>query len=233
VVESRLVVRELVAGRRFAVRSVLCTEAARADLGDVLAGVPQVLIAPDALIRRIVGFQFHGGCLAVAERGRPPSLDAVLAPAPQRLVVLERVSNPDNVGGVFRNARAFGADAVILGPGCTDPLSRKAIRAAMGASLVLPFATAGDWPAALARLQAAGLERIALSPRSDALAVTAFGATRPRPARFALLVGAEGPGLGSDALGAADVVVRIPMAPGVDSLNVATATGIALHRLTG
>jgi tRNA G18 (ribose-2'-O)-methylase SpoU len=226
-------VRDLVAGRRFPVRSVLCTEAARAGLGDVLAGVPCVLVAPDALIRRVVGFQFHGGCLAVAERGALPSLEALLADAPRRLVVLEQVSNPDNVGGVFRNARAFGADAVVLGPGCTDPLSRKAIRAAMGASLVLPFAPAGDWPAALDRLRAAGLTCVALTPRPEAVDVTALGAAQPIPPRFALLVGAEGPGLGPDALAAADLRVRIAMAPGVDSLNVATASGIALHHLCG
>jgi tRNA G18 (ribose-2'-O)-methylase SpoU len=226
-------VRELVAGGRFRVRSVLCTEAAQTSLGDVLAGVPRVLVAPDAVIRRVVGFEFHGGCLAVAERGELPSLDALLASGPHRLVVLERVSNPDNVGGVFRNARAFGADAVVLGPHCTDPLSRKAIRAAMGASLVLPFAEAGDWPAALARLRAAGLTRVALTPRPDAVDVTALGATQPVPSRLALLVGAEGPGLGPEALAAADLLIRIAMAQGVDSLNVATATGIALHRLLG
>src|SRR6185436_16712351 len=104
---------------RFPVRSVLVTEAARDSLGDVLAAVPLVLVAPDAVIRHVVGYAFHGGCLAVAERGEPRSLDALLAGLPRGpacLVVLDGVSYLDNVGGVFRNARAFGADGVVLGP---------------------------------------------------------------------------------------------------------------------
>ena len=233
IAESRLVVRQLLAGGRFRVRSVLCTEAARATLGAELDAAPAVLVAPDALIKRVVGFAFHGGCLAAAERGIPASLDMLLAAhagGPCCLVVLDRVSNPDNVGGVFRNALAFGADGVILGPGCTDPLFRKAIRAAMGASLALPFAHADDCAATLERLRVAGFTIVALTPRADAIDVAALGAETV-PARFALVVGAEGPGLSAAVRGAADVALRIAMAPGVDSLNVATASGIALHRL--
>src|SRR5207247_827603 len=122
--------------------------------------------------------------------------------------------------GVFRNATAFGARAVLLGPGCGDPLYRKAIRVSMGGALHTPFAAVPVWPADLARLRAAGFTLIALTPTaSDDIA--AFGRTRALPSRTALLVGGEGEGLSRAARAAADVAVRIPMAPGVDSLNVA------------
>jgi tRNA G18 (ribose-2'-O)-methylase SpoU len=227
-------VRQLLAGRNFRVLSVLVTAAKRASLGDELAAVPTVLVATDPVIKRVVGFTFHGGCLAVAERGVPPSLDVLLAAHPAGpccLLVLDGLSNPDNVGGVFRNAAAFGADAVVLAPGCTDPLSRKALRAAMGASLVLPFAWVPDLAAALAQLRAAGLTLVALTPRADAVDVVALGIGCAVPSRCALLVGAEGAGLSAAAQATADLALRIAMAPGVDSLNVATASGIALHRL--
>jgi tRNA G18 (ribose-2'-O)-methylase SpoU len=143
-------------------------------------------------------------------------------------VVLEQVSNADNVGGIFRNAAAFGVDAVLLGPSCTDPLYRKAIRTSMGAALKIPFALMEDWPADLHRLKAQGSRLMALTPALDAQPLDASSVA----SRTALLVGHEGDGLSDQALGAADVAARIPMAAGVDSLNVATATAIALYALS-
>src|SRR5213594_1168362 len=137
VAESRQVVRRLL-GSRFRARSVLATEAAAADLRDVLADGLPVYVAPEETLGRVVGFNFHRGCLAVGERGAELPLDALLDT--RLLVVLEGVTNPDNVGGVFRNAMAFAAGGVLLAPGCSDPLYRKAIRVSMGGTLVVPCA---------------------------------------------------------------------------------------------
>ncbi len=147
-------------------------------------------------------------------------------------MVLEGVSNADNVGGVFRNAAAFGADGVLLSPTCCDPLYRKAIRTSMAATLRVPFARAGadDWPGALTSVKAAGFTIVALTPRQPSETLAAF-TSRPRPARIALLVGTEGDGLTPEAEAAADYRVRIPIAGGIDSLNLAVATGIALYSL--
>jgi tRNA G18 (ribose-2'-O)-methylase SpoU len=129
-------------------------------------------VAPLRVLESIVGFEFHRGCVALGERGPELALDDLLAAAPRRLVLLEGVSNPDNVGGVLRVARALGADAAVLSPGCCDPLYRKAVRVSMGAALTLPFITVADWQRALVRVRAVGFTgsftpaAIATSPRS-------------------------------------------------------------------
>ena len=150
----------------------------------------------------------------------------------RRVVVLEGVANADNVGGAFRNAAAFGVDAVVLSPTCCDPLYRKAIRTSMGAALRVPFARAGaaEWPAALGRLRAAGFTLVALTLREPSETLDAFAA-RARPARLALIVGTEGAGLSAAVESSADVRVRIPIRGDVDSLNLASAVGIALYAL--
>lgn len=227
VVESRLLVQKLLASR-FRLRSILATEGALADLDGALAprgGDACVYLAKAGTIQQIVGFAFHGGCLAVAERGDPLGLDDLLADA-RLLVALEGVTNPDNVGGVFRNAAAFGADGVVLAPGCGDPLYPKAARVAMGGSLQVPFVHAPDWLAALARLKAAGFTLVALTPDANAVELDALRV----PDRVALVLGAEGEGLGAGSRTAADMVATVGMAAGADSLNVATASGIALYR---
>jgi tRNA G18 (ribose-2'-O)-methylase SpoU len=233
VVESRTVVRCLVGGARFATRSVLCTAPALDALADVLGplDVP-VYVATDATIRSVVGFDFHRGCLALGERRAGDDVAAVARGAGRVVVGLERVANPDNVGGVFRNALALGAGGVVLSPGAGDPLYRKAIRVSMGATLAEPFAEAADWPAALAALREAGFTLIALVPRGeDAVDVAALGRDVPLPARTALLLGNEGDGLAVASRALADLRVSIAMASGADSLNVASAAAIALHRL--
>jgi len=228
VAEGQHMVRRLVAGGRFRPRSVLLTAAALEPLAALLATVDApVFVAAPAVLRGVVGFDFHHGCVGLGERGAATTLADVLAARPAVLVVLETIANPDNVGGVFRNARALGADAVLLGPGCCDPLYRKTVRVSIGATLEVPFAPLVDWPADLARLRAAGFTVVGLTPDAGAVDL----ATLRRPARVALLVGSERDGLTPAARAAADVEVRIAMMPDGDSLNVATAAAIALHRL--
>jgi tRNA G18 (ribose-2'-O)-methylase SpoU len=224
VVETRAVVRELLASR-FRTRAILVNDASLDALASVVADVP-VYVAPIELRREVVGFNFHRGCLALGERPPARALDDLLAAAPRRLVVLDDVTDPDNVGAVFRHARAFGADGIVLSTGCADPLYRKAIRVSMGASLQVPFVHVDAITGAIARLRADGVIVLALTPRDgvDLRAVVP-------PARMALLLGTEGPGLHPDVVAAADRAVTIGMEPGVDSVNVATAAAIALHAL--
>jgi tRNA G18 (ribose-2'-O)-methylase SpoU len=158
-------------------------------------------------------------------------MDELLAPM-RILVILEAVANPDNVGGVFRNAAAFGAGGVLLSPTCCDPLYRKAIRTSMGATLQVPYARAGadDWPGAIARVRSAGFTIVALTPREPSETLSAF-AVRAHTPRIALIVGTEGAGLTPEVEAAADYRVRVPISGTVDSLNVAVAAGIALYAL--
>jgi tRNA G18 (ribose-2'-O)-methylase SpoU len=226
IAEGRHVVRRLLASRRFRVRSLLLTPAAQAGLADLLSTVPGVaaFVVSQEAMNAIAGFNIHRGCLAAGQR-LPPARWEDLAAGATRLVVLERVSNADNVGGIFRNAAAFGVDAVLLGPSCADPLYRKAIRTSMGAALQVPFAAMEDWPKDLSNLRALGFGLWALTPSSEARLLR----HAEPPARLAWLVGHEGEGLSEAALAHADARVRIQMAEGIDSLNVATAAAIALY----
>jgi tRNA G18 (ribose-2'-O)-methylase SpoU len=227
-VESREVVRRLLVERRFRLRSVLLTERALETVRDLLDETTTVYLAANDVICAVVGFNFHRGCMGIAERGVPTGLDGLLATAPGALVVCECLSNPDNVGGVFRNAMAFGVDGIVLSSGCADPLSRKTVRTSLGGSLRVPFAEVTEWPGTLARLRTAGFTIVALTTR-DGDDLASFAA----PARTALLLGSEGNGLTEGALALADRRATIRMVAGVDSLNVAVACGIALDRLVG
>lgn len=233
--EGRLVVRRLLEDGRFPVRSVLVSAAARGDLADLLDARPALdaFVASLDALRGLTGFDLHRGCLALAERPAPEPAAALVSRlgAARLVVVLEEVGDADNVGGVFRNALAFGAGAVLVSPGCCDPLYRKAIRTSMAASLRVPFARVEPWPGGLDLLRRAGFALVALTPSAEARDLAAFARDPARPSRVALLAGAEGPGLSPATLALADAKVRIPMAPGVDSLNLATATGIGLHQL--
>jgi tRNA G18 (ribose-2'-O)-methylase SpoU len=231
VAEGRLVVARMAAQRRHPMRSVLLSDAAAAAMTATLASVAPdvpIYVVPQAVMNGVVGFNIHRGCLALAVRpAAPPGLETLSLAALDRLVVAEGVNNPDNVGGLFRNAAALGAGAIVLGPGCGDPLYRKAIRTSMAASLHLPWAVAGPWPAALQAIRAAGFGVVACTPSSEAPSLydTAL------PGRAAVLVGSEGDGLTDEALAAADLCVRIPMHGGMDSLNVATAAAVVLGAL--
>ncbi len=210
------------------------TAPALATLEDALAsrpGIP-VYVAPQPVMNAITGFNIHRGCLALGTRPSTVPVETMLdrVPAVSRVVVLDAVSNPDNVGGIFRSTAALGAGPVLLGPGCGDPLYRKAIRTSMGASLVVPFTMAGSWAAVGTALKTRGFIVVALTPAGET-PIAAVAAAISREPRVALLAGAEGDGLGADALAISDCRVRIPMAGGVDSLNVSVAVGIALHSL--
>ena len=234
VAESRLVVHALLAHTRMQTRSLFVTQAALTSLEGLLSGRKDdlpVYLGAHQLLRQVVGFKVHRGCLALGERAAPVTDGELSALSTARLVVvLERVSNPDNVGSIFRNAAAFGAECVLLSPHCCDPLYRKAIRTSLGATLRVPYGEIVDWPDGLNRLHEQGYTRVALTPEADASSLAAFAAGAPP--RVALLLGTEGAGLSDHAAASVDHRVRIPMAPGVDSLNVATAAGIALYALS-
>ena len=234
IAEGRQVVRRLLSAGRYRVRSALVTPPALHALGEALAeaGVPTYLVRQD-VVEAVVGMEFHHGCLAAGERGAEPTAEALIAETrSDRIVVLEGLGDSSNVGALFRNALAFGVGAVFLAPGTADPLYRKAIRVSSGATVALPFARLADWPRDLERLRDAGYTVLALTPRAEAVDIGELGDRRPLPARLALLLGTEGRGLSAEALAAADLQVRIPMAPEMDSLNVAAAGAVALHWLS-
>jgi tRNA G18 (ribose-2'-O)-methylase SpoU len=229
VAEGRLVVRRLVEAGTFHVRSVLVTPAALPGLEDVLDSFPAYLCEQQTM-NAIAGFNFHRGCLALGDR--PPRNDALsgLARA-HRLLALEGIGNPDNVGGLFRAAAAFGINGVVLDRACGDPLYRKAIRTSMGAVLRVPFAELDDWVADLRGLRDGGAEVVALTPDLSATPLADYTARFARERRLVLMLGAEGPGLSPAAFASASATVRIPIAADVDSLNVVVAAGIALAAL--
>ncbi|MEO8071106.1 MAG: RNA methyltransferase [Acidobacteriota bacterium] len=234
IAEGRFVVRRLLGASRARLLSLLLNDAALNGLGDVLGQVAvdlDVYVASPEVITAATGFNMHRGCLALAERPAALSVEALLG-ASQFVAVLERVVDPDNVGSVFRNAEAFGAEAVLLSPGCCDPLYRKSLRTSSAAALMVPFALATPWPQALDDLRTAGFTVVAMTPGDGSIDIGAFVRRAEAREKLAVLLGTEGDGLTSEALAHVDVRVRIPMGSGVDSLNIATAAGIALHRLS-
>ena len=233
VVEGRGTLRCLIEKSSLRPRSVLLGDPALAALADVLACLdPDVPIyrAPRQVLEAISGVAIHRGALALVERPPARERDRFIDALPEgdsRLIVLEGLTNHDNVGGMFRNAMAFGVDGALLCPRCCDPLYRKAIRTSMGGSLCIPFARATAWPDDLERLRARGYTIAALDPAGE---VALGDASLEWPRRLALVVGTEGPGISPETRAAADLRIRIEMRPGIDSINVATAAAIALHR---
>lgn len=219
--EGVLVIRRLLESR-YPVRSLLLAANRVGALADVLDRVDApVYVASQAVMDAVVGFPIHRGALAAADRVPLPSVAEVVAAA--RLVgVVEGINDHENMGSLFRNAAAFGVDAVLLSADCCDPLYRRSVRVSLGHVLHVPFTTLGS-PNELD-----GFTTMALTPAVDA---EVLGDVAPG-GRVAVLVGAEGSGLRPETLAAADRRVRIPMAPGVDSLNVATAAAIAFHHLS-
>jgi tRNA G18 (ribose-2'-O)-methylase SpoU len=226
VVEGPLVVRRLVRSD-YRLRCLLVTERGLRSLADDLALVDApVYLATQAVVDAIGGFNFHRGALASADRRPLPDLTPAVG-ATDLVVVVEGVNDHENLGALFRNAAALGAGAVVLDPTTADPLYRRATRVSMGHVLSVPYTRAQEWPGAIARLQDLGFEVLALTPAPDADDVRHVDAG----GRRAVLVGGEGPGLSAAALAAADRRVRVTMADGVDSLNVATAAAVVLHHL--
>lgn len=228
IVEGKVTLGRLVEASRFAIESVFLGENRVEGLTPLLAklgpGVP-VYMAPQAVMDEITGFHIHRGVLAVARRSEEQSVGELITSlddGPLTLLALAELSNHDNVGACFRNATALGADAVVMDEASCDPLYRKAIRVSAGTVLSLPFARSGDGAGLLATLEAAGVETWALTPSGG----EALHTLAP-PQRLAILLGAEGPGLPRQLMDRCRRV-SIPMTPGIDSLNVATAGAIAL-----
>ena len=229
IAEGVVVLEKLIAAGRHPLRSVLLADKRVVALRPLLEALPAdvpVYAAGQAVVDAIAGFPMHRGVLGLGQRAEP-SAEALLAALPSKALVvgLMGIANHDNMGGLFRNAAAFGADAVLVSADCCDPLYRKAIRVSVGAALTVRFARLGPEQDMAGLLAGGGFEVLALSPAGEATLRDLVA--RPRQA---VLLGAEGPGLPADVL-ANCRTVRIPMAGGFDSLNVATAGGIVLHRL--
>jgi tRNA G18 (ribose-2'-O)-methylase SpoU len=222
IAESERVVRRLI-GSGLPVHSVLLTPPRLATLADALAGPYPVFVAAQPVLDAIAGFHVHRGCLAIGERPAP----APPPPGARALVVAEDLTDVDNLGALARHAAAFGADGLMLSPRCADPYYRKAIRVSLGAVFTLPVVRAREWPGELQALRSAGVATIGAVVEPGATPLALFSP----PPRFALLLGAEGPGLSAAARAACDHLVTIPMSPGADSLNVATAGAIFLWAL--
>ena len=205
--------------------------ASRPDLvARLLASRTTVYLAHQDLLDGLAGFHVHRGALALAPRRPGPSLEqleqeAIQTDAP--LLIVEGVNDHENLGSLFRNAAAFGVGGVILDPATADPLYRRSVRVSVGHALRIPFARCDRWPDGLDRLTESGWKVVALTPTGEATLDHLSG-----PGPWAVMVGAEGPGLSAPALERAHTRARIPMAGGVDSLNVATAAAIALYHLT-
>jgi tRNA G18 (ribose-2'-O)-methylase SpoU len=230
VAEGKVVLNVLLSAGRFEPESVLVLENRLAGLTETLrlapTGLP-VYVVTRRVMDEIAGFPVHRGVLGIGRKGTPQTADELLHALPQNalIIVLVGIANHDNMGAIFRNAAAFAADAVLLDETCCDPLYRKAIRVSVGAALKVPFAFGGNADDLLAILAPHGFEAIALSPR---------GATDIRDVRraekTAIFLGAEGEGLPEPLLDRLKTV-RITIAGDFDSLNVAAASAIALHRL--
>ena len=190
--------------------------------------VPVYGASPD-LLRRITGLAVHRGSLGLFERQPQMSVDDVLLGA-RRVVVLGGVMNPTNLGVIFRTAAAFGTDGILLDVDSTDPLYRRASRVSMGTVYGFPHATIPRLPDGLSVVRDAGFITLALTPDDDAESIDDMSFARTD--KVAIILGTEGPGLSDDAMAAADRRVRIPITPGIDSLNVSSAAAIALYALT-
>lgn len=241
IVEGRGNLRVLLAQSAYRPESILVSETAAEALASELeahADAVDVFEAPQSVLDAVVGFKLHRGALAVCRRPAPRDPRALVAEVRSRevaprIVVLEGVRDADNVGGIFRNAMALGARAVVLDGRCCDPLYRKAVRTSMGGALRVPFARTDSATESLvdflAVLRDSGFVVLALDPKESGSAIETVRNEAALP--VALLVGTEGEGLSEVARAAATRCVRIGMEPGVDSLNVATAVAIALHAL--
>jgi tRNA G18 (ribose-2'-O)-methylase SpoU len=241
IVEGRTNIEVLLSTSDLRPESILLSERAErsfAERLDELGPKCPIYVAQQSVLDRVVGFPIHRGCLAVCVR--PKAVDPlelavrmISAERAPRLLVLEGLRNHDNVGGIFRNAMALGGKGVILCPKSCDPLYRKAIRTSMGGTLCVPFARATSWPGTLGSLRDRGYEVLALDPGEGGIELDRLEVdSEPvfdRP--VALVLGTEGEGLSLEAIACADRRIRIGMESGVDSLNVAVASGIALHAL--
>ena len=226
IAEGEVVLPQLISSPWFRTRAVLVSETQARRLAERLPMTVSIYVASQAVLEEIVGFPFHRGVLALGERGAERTVSEVLGVPDQPHLVLGLcgVTNHDNVGGIFRNAAAFGVDGVLYDEATCDPLYRKAVRVSIGATLQVPFAQVKDEGAVIDALIGSGYQVLALSPRGELI----IGSQqRPTSNRVALLLGAEGPGLSAQTL-ARCATASIPMHGSWDSLNVSVTSGIAL-----
>ncbi|WP_062215482.1 RNA methyltransferase [Streptomyces sp. NBRC 109706] len=226
---EKVIRRALDAG--YPMRSLLLTPRWAETMAEVIeeTEAPVYVVSPE-LAEHVTGYHVHRGALAAMHR-RPLPAPADLLTDARRLVVLEAVNDHTNVGAVFRSAAALGMDAVLLSPDCADPLYRRSVKVSMGAVFSLPYARLSRWPGGLVgEVREAGFQLLALTPEATATDLATVVA-EAGDARLALMLGAEGDGLTPRALAVADRRVRIPMAHGIDSLNVAAAAAVACYAL--
>jgi tRNA G18 (ribose-2'-O)-methylase SpoU len=225
VIAEGVVVVERLLASPYPVRALLGVRRRIDALLDTIGDRPvPVYVSSAEVMATVVGFHLNRGVLATADRAPRPGL-GTLAERASLLAVLEGVGDHENLGSIFRNAAALGVDGVLLGPGCSDPLYRRSVRVSMGHVLRVPFTSLSDLPDGLDFLRGKGFRILALTPDERATALSAVAAGP----KAAVLLGSEGHGLTEEAMAAADERVRIPMANGVDSLNVATAAAVAFH----
>ncbi len=209
-------------------RSVLVSERWLESVAPLVDDATPVFLAPAALLEDVTGYQVHRGALASMERPALPAL-ADLARDARRIVVLEGIVDHTNVGAIFRSAAGIGADAVVVSPTCADPLYRRSVKVSMGTVFQVPWTRAESWPGALDELRGLGFTVAGLALTDDAVALDDFAAGAGE--RVALVMGTEGDGLTRQALAHVDSAVVIPMHGGVDSLNVAAASAVAMWEL--
>lgn len=231
-IEGEVVLRTALRLGRYPIASLLIAESKIRSLADLIASLPStvpVYAAPREILDRIVGFPLHRGILAIGLRDPAVAAEALLRDLPPSAIVMvvAGLANHDNMGGLFRNAAAFGVNAVLLDATCCDPLYRKSIRVSAGAALIVPFAKAGSVEAICDLLAVYGFEIFATSPRGREQLTEV---TRDAQKAAAILFGAEGSGLPRAVLEKLRTI-RIGMVGGFESLNVATASGIVLHHL--
>jgi len=223
----KVIERAVRAGHR--PRSVLTQERWLHGIRDVVGDEPvSVYVCADAVVEAVAGFPVHRGALAAMHRPALPELASLLRSA-RTLLVLEDLVEHQNVGSAFRAAAALGADAVLVSERCADPLYRRSVKVSTGTVFQVPWTRFRDWRELAPLLRREGIQLAALALREDATPLEAYAAARPD--RVALAFGSEGPGLSAEALGAAGAIVTIPMAGGVDSLNVASTAAVALWAL--
>lgn len=223
----KIIARALRAGHR--PRSVLALPKWLPDLEPLLEGQnAPVYVGESDVLERVTGFEMHRGALASMHRPALPPLADLLADA-RRVVVIEDIVDHTNVGAIFRSVAGLGADAVLVSPRCADPLYRRSVRVSMGTVLQVPWTRIPEWPDAAAALHETGFHIAALALADDAVSLDDFAADPPD--RVAMVLGAEGDGLSRAALAHADTVVTIPMLHGIDSLNVAAASAVAVWAL--
>ena len=231
IAEGKVVLRVLLQSAQFEAESLLITENKLAGMQDILSlcssDVP-VYVVSSAHMDQIAGFNVHRGILAVGKRKISSDINRLIKSIPENglMLILCGISNHDNIGSIFRNAAAFEASCVLLDETCCDPLYRKAIRVSVGATLQVPYTHNGQIDDIIKAVAEAGINLIALSPQS-----TQSLYELPAHGRTALLLGTEGDGLPPHLLTSLQTA-RIPMSRHFDSLNVATASGIALSCLS-